>query len=329
MTRFLLRRIALAVPLLLAVATLLFGLVEMAPGGPESVWIGPGMTAEVRAQLRENLGLDGPVTVRYARWITSVARGDLGFSYSRGQPVASVFRQVLPETLLLTGSALLLAFLIGIGIGVLQAARQNSWIDHGLNLTVLLFYSVPAFWLGIVLILIFAYGAEALWDWPFSLPASGPRSIDYDQMSFGGRLLDRLKHMILPVTTLVLVLAAGIARYARTGMLEVLRTEYVRAARARGLAPRVVLLRHALPNSLLPLITLLGLYLPVLFSGAVFVETVFAWPGMGKTMVDAVSTRDYPLVLAGSLLFAVLVVLGNLIADALYAVADPRVRQNG
>lgn len=328
MTRFLLRRLALAVPLLLAVATLLFVLVEMAPGGPEMVWMGPGMTAEVQAQIRENLGLDEPVTIRYVRWITSVAQGDLGFSHSRGQPVAAVFGQVLPETLLLTGSALVLAFVIGIGIGVLQAARQNSWVDHGLNLTVLFFYSLPAFWLGILLILVFSYGAQVRWDWPFHMPASGLRSIGYEQMPLAQRFLDRLWHMVLPVTTLVLVLAAGIARYARTGMLEVLRTEYIRSARARGLPRRTVLLRHALPNSLLPLITVLGLYLPVLFSGAVFVETVFAWPGMGKTMVDAVSTRDYPLVLAGSLLFAVLVVLGNLLADALYAVADPRVRHD-
>ena len=328
MTRFLLRRLALAVPLLLAVATLLFALVELAPGGPEEVWMGPGVTEEVRDQLRRNLGLDQPLAVRYGRWITSVARGDLGFSHSRGQPVVAVFRQVLPETLLLTGSALVLAFLLGIGIGVLQAARQDSWIDRGLNLTVLLFYSLPAFWLGILLILVFSYGAQVLWDWPFHLPASGPRSIGYDQMAAGERVLDRLWHMVLPVTTLVLVLAAGISRYARSGMLEVLRSDYVRSARARGLSPWVVLFRHALPNSLLPLITVLGLYLPVLFSGTVFVETVFAWPGMGKTMVDAVSTRDYPLVLAGSLLFAVLVVLGNLLADALYAVADPRVRHD-
>jgi peptide/nickel transport system permease protein len=327
-TRFLLRRLALSVPLLLAVATLLFGLMEMAPGGPEDVWMGPGMTEEVREQVRRNLGLDQPLPVRYVRWITSAARGDFGFSSSRGQPVAAVFRQVLPETLLLTGSALLLAFLVGIGVGVVQASRQNSWLDHGLNLTVLLFYSLPAFWLGILLILVFSYGANVLWDWPIHLPASGPRSIGYDQMGGAERVLDRLRHMVLPVTTLVLVLAAGIARYARSGMLEVLRTEYVRSARARGLSSRVVLLRHALPNTLLPLITLLGLYLPVLFSGAVFVETVFAWPGMGKTLVDAVSTRDYPLVLAASLLFAVLVVMGNLAADALYALADPRVRHD-
>ncbi|MEJ2539042.1 MAG: ABC transporter permease [Gemmatimonadota bacterium] len=326
MRRFLLRRLLLAVPLLLAVATLLFGLMEAAPGDPSEIWVHPGMSAEVQEQVRRNMGLDQPVVVRYLRWIGSLGRGYLGFSYSRGQPVAAVLGQVLPETLLLTGTALVLAFLLGIGVGVIQAARQNGWLDRGLNLLVLFFYSLPAFWLGIMLILVFSYGAQVLWDWPFHLPVSGARSVDYDLMGPGERVLDRVWHLVLPVATLVLVLAAGIARYARSGMLEVLRTEYVRSARGRGLSDRQVLLRHALPNSLLPLITLLGLYLPVLFSGAVFVETIFAWPGMGKAMVDAVSTRDYPLVLAGSLLFAAMVVVGNLVADALYALADPRVR---
>jgi len=323
--RFVLRRILFALPLLLAVATLLFGLVELAPGDPIDVLAPPGMSEDVREQVRANYGLDQPVPVRYVRWIGSFLRGDLGFSYSRDQPVAAVFGQVLPNTLLLTGTALVLAFVLGAAIGVVQAARQNTLTDAGLNLVVLVFYSVPAFWLGVMLILVFSYGASR-WGWPVQLPASGAVGVDHDLLGLGGRFLDRLRHLILPAATLVLVLAAGVARYARSGMLEVLRTDYVRSARARGLPARTVLWGHAFPNSLLPLITILGLYLPVLFSGAVFVETVFAWPGMGRTMVDAVSTRDYPLILSGSLLFSVLVVLGNLAADVLYAVADPRVR---
>ena len=325
MRRFVLRRVLFAVPLLLAVATLLFGLVELAPGDPIDVLAPPGMNREVREQVRENYGLDQPMPVRYVRWIGSFLRGDLGFSHSRDQPVVAVLRQVLPNTLLLTGTALVLAFALGVGIGVVQAARQNTLTDAGLNLVVLVFYSVPAFWLGVMLILVFSFGASR-WGWPLQFPASGATGVDHDLLGFGGRVLDRLRHLILPAATLVLVLAAGVARYARSGMLEVLRTDYVRSARARGLPARTVLWSHAFPNSLLPLITILGLYLPVLFSGAVFVETVFAWPGMGRTMVDAVSTRDYPLILAGSLLFSVLVVLGNLAADVLYAVADPRVR---
>lgn len=326
MRRFLLRRMALAVPLLVAVATLLFALMEMAPGDVSDVWLHPGMTTEVREQVRENMGLDRSLPVRYLRWLGSLARGDLGFSHSQGAPVATVLGQVLPNTLLLSGVALLLAFLVGIGVGVVQAVRQNSFLDHALNLVVLVFYSLPSFWLGIMLILVFSYGARNLWDWSFHLPASGARSVDHDLMGSWEQVLDRMRHLVLPAVTLVLVLAAGVARYARTATLEVIRQEYIRAARARGLSRRRIVLAHALPNALLPLITVLGLYLPVLLSGAVFVEVVFAWPGMGKALVDAVATRDYPLVLAGSLLFAVVVVLGNLMADALYALADPRVR---
>lgn len=326
MRRYLLRRLFLAVPLLFALATLLFFLAELAPGDAADVFLHPGLTAELQEQIRTNLGLDQPIGTRYVRWMGALLRGDLGYSHSYSAPVATVLGRVLPNTLLLTGTALVLAFLVGIAVGVVQASRRNSLLDSALNVGVVFFYSIPAFWLGIMLILIFGYGARTLWAWPFHFPISGAASVDYDLMGPVGRVLDRAWHLVLPAATLVLVLAAGVARYARSGMVEALGQDYVRAARARGLSERRVLWGHALPNSLLPLITVFGLYLPVLFSGAVFVETVFAWPGMGMIMVEAVATRDLPLVLAGSLLFAVFVVLGNLIADVLYAWADPRVR---
>jgi len=175
------------------------------------------------------------------------------------------------------------------------------------------------------LMLLFAYQAYQ-WNWPIALPPTGMTSIDYDFLSPAGKILDRIRHMILPVTTLTLVLAAGIARYTRGQMLEVIRQDYIRTARAKGLPERTVILKHALRNSLIPVITLLGLYLPFLFSGTVFVETIFAWPGMGREIVNAIAQRDYPLVMATTFLFALLVVLGSLIADVLYAVADPRIR---
>lgn len=326
MRRFLARRLLLAVPLLLALASLLFLLVEAAPGDPADLLISPGMTQAVREQVRTNLGLDQPLGIRYLKWLGSLARGDLGFSHSHGAPVRAVLAQVLPNTLILAGLSLFLAFLVGTAVGVVQAVRQNSLTDSALSVGVLFFYSLPSFWLGIMLILVFSYGAQSLWDWPFHLPASGAVGVNHDLLDPWARVVDRVRHLILPTATLVLVLAAGIARYARSGLLEVIRQDYIRAARARGLSEGQVLLRHALPNSLLPLITVFGLYLPVLFSGAVFVETVFAWPGMGLLMVEAVSARDYPLILAGSLLFSALVVVGNLLADVLYGWADPRVR---
>jgi peptide/nickel transport system permease protein len=325
-TRYLLRRALLAVPLLLALATLLFLLLEAAPGRPGELLLRPGLTAEVTARIQSNLGLDQPLPVRYLRWIGSLLRGDLGYSYSFGAPVVTVIGSVLPNTLLLAGLSLVLAFLSGVTVGVYQAFRRGTVADGVLSTLVLLLYSVPSFWLGILLILVFSWGAANVWDLPFFLPASGAASVGAEYMPAGEWLLDRLAHLVLPTATLTLALAAGVARYARNATLEVLEKEYVLAARARGLPARVVVVRHVLPNALLPLITVFGLYLPVLFSGAVFVETVFAWPGMGLLMVDAVQARDYPLILGGGFLFGVVVVAGNLLADLLYALADPRVR---
>ena len=177
--------------------------------------------------------------------------------------------------------------------------------------------------------LVFSVGAGGVWDWPFSFPASGVTSSGYDLLSPMGKLLDRAQHIALPLLALTLVLAGGISRFVRTSMLEVIHQDYIRTARAKGLSEREVILKHALRNALIPVVSLLGLYLPLLLSGAVFVEVVFAWPGMGKLMVDAISSRDYPIVLAGTFLFGTMVILGNLIADILYGVVDPRIRQGG
>jgi peptide/nickel transport system permease protein len=184
---------------------------------------------------------------------------------------------------------------------------------------------MPSFWLALMLMLIFSLKAHQ-WGWPIALPPTGMTSVDHEFMTFGERVRDRIAHLILPVSTLTLALAAGVARYTRGQMLEVIRQDYIRTARAKGLPERTVIMKHALRNSMLPVITLLGLYLPFLFSGAVFVEVIFAWPGMGRIVVDAIFQRDYPLVMATSFVFAVMVVLGNLLADVLYAVADPRIR---
>jgi peptide/nickel transport system permease protein len=198
-------------------------------------------------------------------------------------------------------------------------------VDRILSVISLFFYSMPSFWLGLMLMLLFALKAHE-WGWPIALPPTGMTSVDHEFMSFGEQMVDRLRHLVLPVLTLSLVMAAGIARYTRGQMLEVIRQDYIRTARAKGLPERQVVLKHALRNSLLPVITLLGLYLPLLFSGSVFVEVIFSWPGMGRVIVDAIFQRDYPLVMATSFIFAVVVVLGSLVADILYALADPRIR---
>lgn len=301
--------------------------VSLAPGDPAAFLLTPGMSPDVVAQMRANFGLDDPLPVRYLRWIGALLTGDFGFSYTHGAPVASVLASVLPNTLLLAACALGVSFLLGIAAGVVQAVRRgNGALDPILSVILLFFYSMPSFWLALMLILVFSLMARTEWGWAFWLPASGMHSVDYAFLPWWEKLLERGRYLILPTTSLVLVLTAGVARYTRSGVLEALHQDFVRTARAKGLPERTVVVRHVLRNALLPVVTLVGLYLPFLLSGAVFVEYVFAWPGMGKAVVDAVLARDYPLVMAGSFLFATMVVLGSLVADVLYAVVDPRIR---
>ncbi len=325
MGTFLLRRLLGAIPLLLGIATLVFFVLNLAPGDPAAAYLNPNMPPEVIEQLRVNLGLDQPVHVRYVKWMASFFTGDWGYSFAQSRPVAAILLDALPNTLVLAAISLVLVFVIGIVIGVIQAVRQNSLTDNSLSVVGLFFYSMPSFWLGLMLMLVFSLKASE-WGWPISLPPTGVTSVDYDFMTAGEKLRDRIAHLVLPVATLTLALAAGVARYTRGQMLEVVRQDYIRTARAKGLPERTVIFKHALRNSLIPVITLLGLNLPYLFSGAVFIEYIFAWPGMGRVIVEAIYQRDYPLVMATSFLFAVIVVIGNLIADTLYAVADPRIR---
>ncbi len=328
MRRYVVRRLLGAIPLILGIATLVFFVVNLAPGDPAQYLLSRGMSAGVLAQMRHNFGLDQPLLVRYLKWMGSLLTGNLGYSYSYDRPVLDVLLTFLPNTLLLSGCALLLAFLVGMVLGTVQAVRQHSALDSGVSVVLLFFYSMPSFWLALMMILIFSLWARNVWHWPLWFPASGMHAASADLMSGGERLRDALMHLVLPVTSLTLLLTAGIARYMRGSMLEVVRQDFIRTARAKGLPERSVIFKHALRNALLPIITLLGLYIPLLFSGTVFIEYVFAWPGMGKTIVDAIGTRDYPLVMGGSLLFATMVVLGNLLADILYAVVDPRIRHD-
>jgi peptide/nickel transport system permease protein len=325
MGTYVLRRLLGAIPMLIGIATIIFFVLRLAPGDPTAFYFNPNIPPDVIDQLRRNLGLDQPLHIQYFRWMKSFFTGDFGFSFAQSRPVGQIVMEALPNTLMLTGTALVLVFLIGILIGVVQAVRQYSLFDSTSSVVSLFFYSMPSFWLALMLMLLFSLKAHQ-WGWPIALPPTGITSVDYEFLSVGGKLTDRLSHLVLPVATLTLALAAGVARYMRGQMLEVIRQDYIRTARAKGLPERTVILRHALRNSMLPVITLLGLYLPYLFSGTVFVEVIFAWPGMGRVIVDAIFQRDYPLVMATSFIFAVIVVLGNLLADVLYAVADPRIR---
>lgn len=327
MTTYILRRLLGAVPLVLGIATIVFFVVNLAPGDPALRYMNPNLSPEALEQIRVNMGLDQPVHVRYVKWMMALARGDLGYSFTRNRPVLDIIKEILPNTLLLSVTAIGIAFVVGILLGIIQAVRQYSILDSATSVLSLFFYSMPSFWLALMMVLTFSLFARNVWDWPIWFPASDIQDVArYPFMTPWEKVQDRLWHLALPATSLALVLAAGIARFTRGSMLEVIRQDYVRTARAKGLSEPVVILKHALRNGLIPVITLLGLYLPFLFSGTVFIESVFAWPGMGKLIVDAITQRDYPVIMAGSLIFANMVVVGNLIADMLYAIVDPRIR---
>lgn len=320
MTRFLAGRLLHATAIVFLVATFVFVLIHLAPGDPFATGSDATVPSEVRARLRRDFGLDRSLPEQYTRYLGRLVRGDLGQSFAEHRSVAAVLAARVPNTLLLTGCGLLVSFGLGIAIGVFQGARPGSKRDDILSFTTLGLYSVPVFWLGLVLLLVF--GEKLGW-----LPVGGAIDpVRHAHFSLLGRVWDRLVHLLLPVMTLGAVGAAVTARYQRGAMLDVIRREYVRAARARGLPEQWVLWRHALRNALLPTITLFGLTFPFLLGGAVLVESVFSWPGLGKLAIDSVATRDYYVVTATAIVAAAMVVLGNLLADLLYWIADPRTR---
>jgi peptide/nickel transport system permease protein len=312
------RRAASGLAVVLGVVTLMFALLRLAPGDPAMLLVGPAATPAQIAAQRHALGLDRPVAEQYGAWLGRFVRGDWGTSIATGRPVRGMLAQAWPATVRLVGLSLVLSYLLGIAIGVLQAARGGR-VDTALSVATVTLFALPGYWLGLMLVMVFTYRLR----W---LPAFGASGFDADFLSPAGRLTDRLRHLALPLATLTLVGIGGTARFVRGAMLDVAGAPYVTVARAKGLSGARVTLRHVLRNALIPVVTLLGLSLPTLFSGAVFIEAIFAWPGVGRVLVEAVQARDYPVVLAATAVSAVLVVLGNLLADVLVSWVDPRVR---
>jgi peptide/nickel transport system permease protein len=319
MLTFILKRLLLAIPLLLGVATILFVVLHLAPGDPTSFYFNPDVDPQVIALMRKNLGLDQPIYVQYLRWIKSFLQGDFGTSFAQHRPVIEILKDAIPNTLLLSGVSMLIIFTVGVLVGTVQAVRQYSFADNLATVVSFFFYSMPEFWFALMLVLLFSYKFQIL-------PASQMTSVNYEYLGVPAKLWDRLQHLILPAVALGIGSAAGVARYARGGLLEVIRQDYIRTARAKGLSERKVIFKHAMRNAMIPIVTLFGLTIPFLMGGAVLIETIFAWPGMGRVIVTAIFQRDYPVVMAAAFLFAVFVVLGNLLADVLYAVVDPRIR---
>ena len=318
MALLLLRRALSGVAVVFGVLTLMFFLLRLAPGDPARLLVGPAATeAQVEAQ-RSALGLDRPLPVQYVSWLGRFVQGDWGTSIATGRPVARTLADAWPATVRLVGVSLVLSYLLGIAVGVLQATRGGR-LDTTLSVVTVTLFALPGYWLALMLVMLFTYEARLL-------PAFGAAGLDSDFLTGWERLADRLRHLALPLATLTLIGIGGTARYVRGAMLDVAGLPFVAIARAKGLSPARVAVRHVLRNALIPVVTLLGLSLPALFSGAVFIEAIFAWPGVGRVLVEGVVARDYPVVMAATAVSAVLVVAGNLLAEALVAWVDPRVR---
>lgn len=316
MLHYLTRRLLALIPMLLVISALSFGIYQMAPGDPVNAFI----PLEARdhpdevARVRQMLGLDQPWYVQYAKWLGQVLQGNFGRSMIDNDLVSEKILRVLPNTLQLTMTAFVVGFTLAVFVGVLSAVKRYSLADHLTTGFGFAGISIPSFWLGIMLMLLFA--VKLKW-----LPATG-------RYTFGreGDFIDLVKHMIMPIIVMSINDIAGTSRYVRTSLLEVLRLDYIRSARAKGLSEKVVIFRHAMRNAMMPVITLLGLSLPEFVGGALIVENLFGWPGMGRLTVGAVFQNDYPVIMAANIMFATLTVVGNLIADIMYAVVDPRVR---
>lgn len=315
MIRYFARRTLQMIPMFFGITLVLFAVIQAAPGGPEGALLESGrfIDPEVIEAYRARLGVDQSIPVQYVKWLSAVMTGDLGVSFSTTRPVADMIRERLPATLELMGASFLLAAVLAFALGTLSAVRQYSVFDHvGTGLS-FLGIAMPVFWFALILQLVFSV-------WLGWLPVSGTRTVG-DTSTW-----DHLRHLILPGLVLSLRYVAGWSRYLRSSLLQVLRTDYVRTARAKGLPEYVVVGAHALRNALIPVVSVMALNLAGLFSGAVITETVFAWPGIGRMFVQAMFARDYPLLMGILLLGSMMVVLFNLLADVLYAVLDPRIR---
>jgi peptide/nickel transport system permease protein len=318
MLRALARRAIAGLAVIAGVVTLMFFLIRLAPGDPALLLVGPAATPAQVAVQRRALGLDRPLLQQYATWVGQFVRGDWGTSIATGRSVRTTIGEAWPATVRLVGISLLLSYLLGIAVGAVQAARGGR-LDTILSVVTVTLFALPGYWLGLMLVMVFTY-------WLRALPAFGSAGFDADFLSGWGQVLDRIRHLALPLATLTLIGIGGVARYVRGAMLDVRGAPYVTVAQAKGLSPVQVTIRHVLRNALIPVLTLLGLSLPALFSGAVFIEAIFAWPGVGRIMVEAVGARDYPVIMAATAVSALLVVLGNLLAEVLAAWADPRLR---
>ncbi|NLN83222.1 MAG: ABC transporter permease [Firmicutes bacterium] len=320
MKSYLIRRLLLMIPVIFGVSVIIFTLISLAPGDPfaQMIEANPSMSRADYENLLNSIGYYDPIPVKYAKWAKQVFSGSLGYSISQKQPIADMIGRRLKNTLLLSIPALVLSTIIAIPLGVLSATKQYSFLDYILTLLALAGISIPAFFLALLLLKYLAFDLKLF-------PLQGMETIAAGYT--GTRWLhDRLHHLALPLSILTTIQVAGRMRYTRSSMLEIINQDYIRTARAKGLGEKSVIYKHALRNALIPVITVLSISLGSLLSGAILTENVFMWPGMGTLVYQAISNRDYPLVMAGTMLLALSMLIANLLADIAYAFADPRIR---
>jgi peptide/nickel transport system permease protein len=321
------RRLMLGLLTLLLITFLVYGLIRLMPGDPLLVrleMMQPGRRAlpEDIARMREMYGLNDHWYVAYAKWLVNLAHGNMGDSLTRHASVAQVIRQRIGPTLLLTVSSLILSYLLAIPLGLYATARSDKWDERAVSMFLYMLYSLPSFVAALGLQILFAIQLHGT---AFELPLFGMTSDHFEQLSFGGKFLDLFRHSVLPVACFTYGALAYYSRFIRANMQEVIRQDYIRTARAKGVGYWRVLFHHAFRNTLIPLVTLIGLELPALLSGSIILEQIFSWPGMGKLFFESIRERDYPTLMGLLLMFSVLTLIGQLLADILYAVVDPRV----
>jgi peptide/nickel transport system permease protein len=322
MLRYLSKRLLMMIPLLLGITLISFVVIHLAPGEPTDIQteMNPLASSELQERLRAQYDLDKPLYVQYGKWLGRLVRLDFGDSFSQDRrPVLDKIVERLPVTIMINVLSIAFILAISIPIGILSAVRRRSLFDQATTIFVFLGFATPSFWLALLLM-------DYLGVRLGLFPIAGLKSLGYEYMNFGGQILDMAHHLVLPVFVSAFGGLAGFSRYMRSNMLEVIRQDYILTARAKGLSERVVIGRHALRNALLPVITILGLSVPGLIGGSVIFETIFAIPGMGKLFYDGVMMRDYPLIMGILVIGAVLTLVGNLLADVGYALADPRIR---
>jgi peptide/nickel transport system permease protein len=322
MVLYILKRLLGMIPLFLGITIVSFLVIHLAPGSPVTIQtdLNPKMTAEARERLRKFYGLDKPLHIQYSNWVKHLVTLDLGRSFSSdGRPVLDKIKERLSITIFINILSLLLIVLVAIPLGIFSAVYQNSLFDRSTTVFVFLGFAIPTFWLALLLMILF--GIHLGW-----LPISGLKSINYEYLSPLNQLKDRAAHLLMPVLISAFGGLAGLSRYSRSNMLEIIRQDYITTARAKGLSESQVIYKHALRNALLPVVTILGLSVPGLIGGSVIFETIYAIPGMGQLFYSAVMMRDYPLIMGELVIGALLTMLGNLLADISYALVDPRIR---